>query len=66
MTEPIRILRRRQVVERTGLPTSTLYDKIAKKQFPAPIKLGSGSAVGWIESEIDAYLEQCVAASRAA
>lgn len=64
MSKHIVILRRPQVIARTGLSTSTLYEKIAKKEFPAQIKLGSGIAVGWVESEVDAYLEQCVAASR--
>lgn len=66
MSNNIRILRRKQVCDRTGLPTSTIYEKISKQEFPAPIKLGSGSAVGWVESEIDAYLERCIAASRGA
>lgn len=35
----------------TGLPTATIYDKIAKGMFPRPIKLGERS-VGWLETEI--------------
>lgn len=64
MSKKIRILRRPQVRDRTGLSTSTIYEKMAKKQFPSAIKLGTGQAVGWIESEIDEYLQQCVIASR--
>jgi prophage regulatory protein len=49
------ILRRRQVQDRTGLPCSTLYDRIRAGQFPAPISLGNRN-VGWIESEVDDWL----------
>lgn len=45
------ILRRDEVERATGLPRSTIYDKIAKGEFPAPIKLSERS-VGWLEQEI--------------
>lgn len=45
------ILRRHDVERATGLPRSTIYDKIAKGEFPRPVKL-SPRAVGWLESEI--------------
>ncbi len=50
------ILRRDDVERVTGLGRSTIYDWMAKGEFPAPIKLG-GRAVGWPESEIAAWLE---------
>ena len=40
----------------TGLPSSTLYRKIAAKEFPGPIKLGD-SASGWLLSEVEAWIE---------
>lgn len=49
------ILRRKQVVARTGLARSTIYDYIKAGTFPAPIRLGE-KAVGWVESEIDAWI----------
>lgn len=55
------ILRRRDVEARTGLSRSTIYAKIAQGCFPKPIKLGE-RAVGFIASEIDAWLTQRVAA----
>lgn len=58
---PIVILRRREVEARTGLSCSTIYDGIKANTFPAPIQLGPKS-VGWIQSEIDAWLEARVAA----
>lgn len=59
------ILRRKQVEARTGLSRSTIYDRIKAGTFPAPISLGA-KAVGWIESEIDAWLNARIQASRKA
>ncbi len=53
----LRILRRKQVESRTGLSRSTIYARIAEGSFPRPIDLGGGRAVGWLESEIDAWLQ---------
>jgi len=39
------------------------YDLISKNQFPKPIFLGA-RAVGWLESEIDAWIAERVKASR--
>lgn len=59
----LRILRRRQVEERVGLSCSTIYAAITAGTFPKPIRLGAQS-VGWLESEIMAWLRERVAASR--
>lgn len=45
------ILRRDEVERATGLPRSTIYDKMAKGEFPKSIKL-SARAVGWLEQDI--------------
>lgn len=55
MTDRIRILRRPEVERRTGLSRSTLYERMTEGHFPRPIRLGP-RAVGWIESEVDAWL----------
>ncbi|WP_108649318.1 helix-turn-helix transcriptional regulator [Dongshaea marina] len=55
------VLRLPTVIDRTGLSRSTIYSRIAKGIFPTPIALG-GRAVGWIESEIDNWLEQQIEA----
>ena len=57
--EKISILRRKKVEERTGLKRSTMYLYIAQGVFPPPIILGPRSA-GWIESEIDEWLNERV------
>jgi prophage regulatory protein len=53
------ILRRKQVESRTGLSRSTIYLRIKKGTFPKPIKLGE-RAVGWLEQEIDSWLDERV------
>ena len=51
----LRILRRNQVEDRTGLSRSTIYLRIQEGTFPRPINLGE-RAVGWVEKEIEAWL----------
>ncbi len=60
----LRILRRKQVESRTGLSRSTIYARIAEGSFPRPIDLGGGRAVGWVEAEIDAWLQARIEYSR--
>ena len=59
------ILRRKSVEARTGLSRSTLYAYIAAGQFPAPVALGA-RAVGWYESDVEAWLASRVKQSRPA
>lgn len=58
------ILRRKQVESRTGLSRSTIYARIAAGLFPSPIDLGGGRAVGWLESEIDQWVQSRITESR--
>jgi|LakMenEpi03Aug12_release.lakeMendotaPanAssembly.Ray.scaffolds.fasta_scaffold102986_4 prophage regulatory protein len=58
-----RILRRKSVEERTGLSRSGIYKKMGEDEFPKPVNLG-GRNVGWIEAEIETWIEQCIASSR--
>lgn len=57
------ILRLPEVKSRTGLARSTIYLRVAENAFPAPISLG-GRSVGWLESEIDEWVEHCIMTSR--
>jgi len=57
------ILRLPAVKERTGLSRSTIYLRISEGSFPAPVSLG-GRAVGWIEAEIQGWVEDRIQASR--
>lgn len=58
-----RILRLSEVKARTGLSRSTIYLHISNGIFPRPISLGA-RCVGWLESEIDAWIGVCIEKSR--
>lgn len=58
-----KILRLPKVKSCTGLSRSTIYLRISEGNFPAPVSLG-GRAVGWIEAEVDEWLNQRIEASR--
>jgi prophage regulatory protein len=53
---PVKMLRRKDVEERTGLKRSTIYDHVKRGTFPRPIQLGP-KVIGWIESEVDAWID---------
>ena len=62
---PTKILRLPSVKDRVALGRSSIYSKISEGTFPKPISLGD-RAVGWIEAEIDEWLEKQIADSRSA
>lgn len=61
---PIRILRRNELASRVGLSRTSIYDRLNPASrlfdptFPRPLKLGKGPnpSVGWLESEVDAWI----------
>lgn len=60
-----KILKLPQVKAITALSTSSIYKKMTDGEFPRSIKLGgtSGRAVGWLESDIEAWLDEKIAES---
>ncbi len=58
-----KILRLPAVIERTGLPKSTVYLRISQGTFPRPIALGFRT-VGWLESEVEEWIGARVALTR--
>jgi len=58
-----KILRLPALKERVSLSRSTIYLRISKNEFPAPISLGD-RAVGWLEEDIENWLAEKVKASR--
>lgn len=56
-----RLLRLPEVIRRVGYSRPSIYRKIDRTEFPAPVQLG-GRAVAWLESEIDAWIESRVKA----
>lgn len=59
------ILRLPAVKAKTGLSRSTIYLRISLGIFPKPVNLGA-RAVGWLESEIDQWLQDQIDGSRKA
>jgi prophage regulatory protein len=55
-----RILRRPEVEACTGLPKSSIYALMADNKFPKPVPI-RGSAVGWLESEIETWQKKRIA-----
>ena len=63
MTEVTRLLRLRQVMDRTSLSRTTIFEMVAAQRMPPPIRI-SDRTTGWIEHEIEAFLRGRIAASR--
>jgi prophage regulatory protein len=58
-----KIIRLPEVKNKTGLSRSSIYLRMSKREFPQSISLGS-RAVGWLEEDIEQWLEQCIAESK--
>lgn len=60
-----RVIRLPAVIRMTGLSRSTIYLHMSKGFFPQSVSLGE-RAVGWVESQIDQWLDERIAASKVA
>lgn len=60
-----KFIRLPEVKNKTGLSRSSIYLRMSNNEFPQSISLGSRS-IGWLESDINEWLEDCIAASKAA
>ncbi len=59
-TSQIIFIRKKEVLHRTGLSSSGLYNLMARNLFPKSIKLAGGKAVAWLESDVEQWLKQCL------
>ena len=61
------ILRLPKVMVRTGLSRSTIYARMNANPptFPAPVNLGE-RAVGWVESEVEEWIQARIESRAAA
>lgn len=59
----IAILRLPQVKIKVGLSRSSIYLAVGEKRFPQPVHLVA-RAVGWLESEVDDWLNGQIQSSR--
>ena len=57
MEKAERVLRKPELFNKIQLSDPTIWRLEKQGKFPGRIRLG-GSAVGWLESEIDAWLEK--------
>lgn len=57
-----RIIRLPEVCERVGLGKTAIYGRIKEHTFPSPIKLGRAS--GWIEEEVQKWVDEQIIATR--
>lgn len=69
-SKPRRIIRLPELLERTGLSKSTVYDRLDVSSprhdphFPRPMKLGitKNSAVGWSDEAVDTWIKKTISA----
>lgn len=54
----ITLIRLTEVMARTALSRSGIYDLMAQKRFPNPVKIGGGRINAWPESEIDDWIAE--------
>lgn len=55
----MKLIRIKDVMDRTGLARSTVYKYISLGKFPQSIKLGT-RAVAWVESEIETWIYESI------
>lgn len=58
-----KILRLRAAKDWTGLSRSTIYAMMKNGKFPQSLSLGA-RAIGWLESDIQAWIDSRVSASK--
>lgn len=54
-----KLIRLNQVIARTGLSRSRIYQYISEDKFPSNVSLG-GRSVAWVDSEISAWIENVI------
>jgi prophage regulatory protein len=62
-----KFIRLPEVKNKTGLSRSSIYLRMSNGYFPRSISLGNGSrAIGWLESAVNQWIDERIAASKAA
>lgn len=59
--DPLRLLRMREVCQRSGKSRSAIFRRVAAGDFPAPVKVGA-RAIAWPEHEVTAWIASRIAA----
>ncbi len=60
-----KFIRLPEVKNKTGLSRSSIYLRMSNAEFPQSISLG-GRAIGWLNADIEQWLDERIAASKAA
>jgi prophage regulatory protein len=60
---PKQLVKRKKVEELTSLSRSSLYRLMSDGIFPKPIRLGSKS-VAWLKSDVEAWIDDRISASK--
>lgn len=60
------VLRIKDVVEEYGLSRTSIWRKENLGSFPKRVRLGAGRAVGWLRSDLEAWLQSLKASAPAA
>ncbi|WP_165723738.1 MULTISPECIES: AlpA family transcriptional regulator [Pseudoalteromonas] len=55
----MRLIKLKEVIEKTSLGRSTIYEFMTKGTFPKQVSLGAKS-VAWLESEVDDWIMEKV------
>ncbi len=58
-----KIIKLHQVIQKTSLSKSSIYNYIQTNDFPKQLSLGK-RGVGWLESSIEQWIEDRVSASQ--
>lgn len=58
-----KLIRLPEVIKRTGISKTTIYELINEKRFPSQVKIGA-RAIAFIESEIDEWIYKLINSSR--
>lgn len=60
-----RLLKLPEVISRVAMSRSAIYRDIAAGSFPRPVRV-SKQTVAWVQSEVEAWVRDRIAASRGA
>lgn len=53
----LKVIRHAEVCRKLGISAASLFDMIAKGDFPKPFSIiPSGRSVGWLEGDVDAWI----------
>ena len=62
----MKVVRLPAVEEKTGIKKSKIYKLVREGKFPPFIKLGGGRAVGWLEDDLDKWIQHQIQITAAA